>query len=453
MPKTQTICPSCRQPVVVEIQQLFDLAQEPQAKQKLLSNAVNVIHCPACGYQGTASVPIVYHDPEKEFLLTFFPPNLNTPLNEQEKQIGLLINRVMTALPQEKRKAYLLQPQSMFTYQTLIEKILEADGITKEMLEEQQKKIHLLERLLTSPKENRLQIIKEDEKLFDIGFFTIFSRIVQSTIAQGDDSSKKELLELQQLLFENTKVGKDLFEQAKETEAALKALQEAGKDGLSREKLLDVIIKAKSDIGLSTIVSYARSGLDYGFFQLLSEKIDNTTDSAKKKFLTGLREKLLAMTDEIDKHIKEEYENSKAMLETILKAKNIEEELMKNIETVSDLFVQNLESELSQARKKGDLERINKLEQVMIVIEKLSSPSEGVKLLEAMLGTKTDEEIDTLLTDNKEQITEEFQALLNNVIVQSENQPSQKEVSEKLKIIFRKVLRFTMKANLEKKEQ
>lgn len=453
MPKTQTICPSCRQPVVVEIQQLFDLAQEPQAKQKLLSNAVNVIHCPACGYQGMASVPIVYHDPEKEFLLTFFPPNLNAPLNEQEKQIGPLINRVMTALPQEKRKAYLLQPQSMFTYQTLIEKILEADGITKEMLEEQQKKIHLLERLLTSPKENRLQIIKEDEKLFDIGFFTIFSRIVQSTIAQGDDSSKKELLELQQLLFENTKVGKDLFEQAKETEAALKALQEAGKEGLTREKLLDVIIKAKSDIGLSTIVSYARSGLDYGFFQLLSEKIDSTTDPAEKINLTGLREKLLAMTDEIDRHIKEEYEKSKAILETILKAENIEEELMKNVESVSDLFVQNLESELSQARKKGDLERINRLEQVMVVIEKLSSPSEGVKLLEAMLGTKTDEEIDTLLADNKEQITEEFQAMLNNVIAQTENQPSQKEVSEKLKIIFRKVLRFTMKANLEKKEQ
>ncbi|MDP2966138.1 MAG: CpXC domain-containing protein [Pelolinea sp.] len=453
MPKTQTTCPACRQPVVVEIQQLFDLVQDPQAKQKLLSNSFNVMHCPACGYQGMVSVPVVYHDPEKELLLTFFPPNLNAPLNEQEKQIGPLINRVMTALPQEKRKAYLLQPQSMFTYQTLIEKILGADGITKEMLEEQQKKITLLERLLTSPKENRLQIIKEDEKLFDIGFFTIFSRIVQSTISQGDESSKKELLELQQLLFEKTQVGKDLFGQAKETEAALKALQEAGKEGLTRDKLLDVIINIKSDIGLSTIVSYARTGMDYAFFQMLSEKIDHSTDSTENKNLTDLREKLLAMTDEIDKHVKEEFENSKTILEKILKAENIEEELMKDIESVSDFFVQNLESELSLARKKGDLERINRLEQVMVVIEKVLSPSEGVKLLEVMLGTKTDEEIDALLVENKDQITEEFQALLNNVIAQTENQPSQKEVSEKLKVIFRKVLRFTMKANLERKEQ
>jgi hypothetical protein len=29
------------------------------------------------------AVPIVYHDPDKELLLTFFPPDLRTPVNEQ----------------------------------------------------------------------------------------------------------------------------------------------------------------------------------------------------------------------------------------------------------------------------------------------------------------------------------------------------------------------------------
>lgn len=452
MPKTQTTCPTCRQPVVVEIQQLFDLVQDPQAKQKLLSNAVNVMHCPSCGYQGMVSVPIVYHDPDKELLLTFFPPNLNAPLNEQEKQIGPLINRVMSSLPQEKRKAYLLQPQSMFTYQTLIEKILEADGITKEMLEEQQKRIKLLEKLITSPKEGRMQIIKDNEELFDISFFTLFSRIVQSTIAQGDESSKQELIEIQQLLFENSKVGKDLYGQAKETEAALKMLQEAGKDGLTREKLLDVIIKLNSDVGLSTVVSYVRSGLDYAFFQSLSEKIDQTSDEAEKKKLTSLREKLLAMTDEIDKRLQTEFENSKARLEKIIQAENIEAEIMKDVDSINEIFVQNLEAELSLARKKGDLDRLNKLEQVMIVIEKISSPPEGVKLLESLLDAKSDDEFDRLLDEHKEEINEEFLSLINNVVAQTENQPSQKEINEKLKNIYRRALKISMKANLEKKE-
>ena len=118
MAKTQTSCPSCRQPVAVDIQQVFDMGQDPLAKQKLLSNTSNFMQCPSCGYQGMLAVPIVYHDPEKELLLTFFPPDLNTPVNEQEKQIGPLINRIMNNLPQEKRKAYLLQPQIMLTYQT-----------------------------------------------------------------------------------------------------------------------------------------------------------------------------------------------------------------------------------------------------------------------------------------------------------------------------------------------
>jgi hypothetical protein len=47
----------------------------------------------------------------------------------------------MNRLPQEQRKAYLLRPQSMFTFQTMIEKILEADGITKQMIEDQQNRL------------------------------------------------------------------------------------------------------------------------------------------------------------------------------------------------------------------------------------------------------------------------------------------------------------------------
>lgn len=155
MPRTQTSCPTCRQPVAVEIQQVFDLGKDPLAKQKILSNTSNFLHCPSCGYQGMLAVPIIYHDPDKDLLLTFFPSDLNTPVNEQEKQIGPLINRIINEIPQEKRKAYLLQPQNMFTFQTLIEKILEADGITKEMIVDQQKRIDLLDKLIKTPKENR----------------------------------------------------------------------------------------------------------------------------------------------------------------------------------------------------------------------------------------------------------------------------------------------------------
>jgi hypothetical protein len=38
------------------------------------------------------------------------------------------------------------------------------------------------------------------------------------------------------------------------------------------------------------------------------------------------------------------------------------------------------------------------------------------------------------------------------VVAQTENQPSQKEINEKLKGVYRKVLKASMKANLEKKD-
>jgi hypothetical protein len=449
MPQTQATCPQCRQPVTVEVQQLFDVGQEPQAKQKLLSNAVNFMRCSNCGFQGLLPIPIVYHDPGKELLLTFFPPDLSTPVNEQEKQIGPLIQRVIDHLPQEQRKAYLLQPKSMLTYQTLIETILGADGITKEMLEAQQKRVSLLERLITTPKEDRLTIVKQEEALVDMQFFSILNRILQSTMAQGDQSSQKELMDLQQLLFDNTEEGKRIYAQAKESEAVIKALQEAGKDGLTREKLLDVILAHQSDVQVSTLVSMARSGMDYEFFKLLTDKIDQAKDEEKTK-LTELRDKLLHLTEEIDKRMQEEFNHTKTVLEKILAAPNIEAAMQENIAEINEFFVQILETELSAARKSGDLERINKLEQVMIFIEKATQPNEEVKFLESLLDIEDDAQLEETLKADTEKISQEFLGLLNSVIAQADSQGAEAAMMEKLKKIYKIALRVTMQANMGK---
>jgi hypothetical protein len=449
MAKTQTACPQCRQPVLVEVEQVFDLAKDPLAKQKLLSNQANFVQCSACGYQGILGVPVVYHDPDKELLLTFFPPDLNTPVNEQEKQVGPLIQRIMDNLPKEKRKAYLLQPKSMLTYQTLIEKILEADGITKEMLDNQQKRVNLLQRLLQSPPDQRLKIIEQEKDIVDISFFSILSRIIESAMAEGDENSQKPLLELQQQLFENTETGKQLFSQAKETETAIKALQEAGKDGLTREKLLDILIGNNSEAQISTIASLARAGLDYEFFRILSEKIENTQDQQEKEKLTKLREDLLAITDEIDKQVQAQLARSKETLEKILANENIEEELSRQLPQINEAFLQVLQNELSIARKSGDLDRIQKLERVMIVIEKASAPPEEVKLLEELLAYEDESNLNEMIIKNGESITQEFIDILNSVMTRLTEQTDQEEIAQRLGIVYKAVLNYSMKKKMK----
>ena len=447
MPKTQVACPQCRQPNVVEVQQIFDLSQDQLAKQKLLNGAVNVLHCPTCGYSGMIGTPIVYHDPEKELLLTFFPPESNIPLNEQEKQLGPLINKVIDSLPPEKRKAYVLQPQSMFTFQTMIEKILEADGITKEMLEEQQNKIRLVQRLLTVPDEELETIIEQEKEQFDMAFFALFSRLLQSAAAQKDEEAVKKLDQIQNILFEKTETGKQLYKSSQETQQALKALQEAGKDGgLTREKLLDVVLKANSDTEISTIVSLARNGMDYTFFQLLSQKIDAATQDEKTR-LTALRDTLLELTSEIDKRIQAEYTQTRELLEKIVQAEDIETETEKNFENISELFLQVVEDEIEKARKQADLERIQKLERVMIVVRKAMEPPAEVKLIEDMLElSDTPEALEKFMDEHQEQITPEFLQLFNSIINQAGD-----EMDENLKAIqdlYKQVLRYSMKKNL-----
>ena len=449
MAKTQTTCPQCRQPVLVEVEQVFDMAKDPLAKQKILSNQANFFQCSACGYQGLLGIPIVYHDPEKELLLTFFPPDLNTPINEQEKQIGPLIQRIMDNLPKEQRKAYLLQPKSMLTYQTLIEKILEADGITKEMLEDQQQRINLLERLLKTPADQRLDVINKEKDIIDINFFSILSRIIESAMAQGDEKSQKPLLELQKLLFESTETGKTLFTQAKETEEVIKALQEAGKDGLTREKLLEVLINNNSETKVATIASLARAGIDYEFFKLLSEKIDKTQDKKQKDTLMKLRENLLEITEEIDKEVQAQFSQSKQTLEKILAAENIEETLAKQLPQINEIFVQVLQNELSSARKAGDLDRIQKLERIMIVIEKASAPPEEIKLLEELLAFKNEDDLKELISKNGKAITQEFIDVMGNVMSRLSQQPEQKEVVEKLNTVYKAVLGYSMKKKMK----
>ena len=111
MPRTNIACPNCRQSIVADIDRLFDVNHDPSAKQKLLAGSFNIVNCPYCGFQGQASTPIVYHDPDKELLLTFIPPDVSITRDEQEKVIGTMINQITNRLPQERRKGYLLQPQ------------------------------------------------------------------------------------------------------------------------------------------------------------------------------------------------------------------------------------------------------------------------------------------------------------------------------------------------------
>lgn len=449
MPQTQTKCPRCSRPAMAEVEQVFDVTSDPQSKQRFLSGQSNVIQCSSCGFAGPLPIPIVYHDNEKELLLTYFPMELNVPVNEQEKQIGPLIKRITDNLPPEKRKSYLFQPQTMFTFQTMLEKVLEGDGISKDMIDAQQKQMQLLEKLITASPEQRTNLMKEEDgKLIDENFLTLLARVAEGALAQGNQEAAKQVAEMQRDLIEQTEVGKSFKKQAAEVQTAMKALQDAGQQGLTREKLLDMLVDAPSEVYLSTIVNMAHSGLDYEFFQILTNRVDAASGDEKSK-LESLRTLLLEMTTEIQKNLQEHRQNIRSALDQLIAAPDIEQATQQNLGQIDQTFVDVLQTEIEEARKGGDLDRLSKLQSVMAVLEKSAAPPPEVEFIDELMEADSEAARQAILEENAEKVTPELVQMLNGILNQIEGQGQPPEVTERLQAVYKAALRFSMKRNLD----
>jgi uncharacterized protein YutE (UPF0331/DUF86 family) len=446
MPKTRINCPNCRQPIMADIDQLFDVGQDPTAKQKILSGAFNLASCPNCGFKGMIATPLVYHDPEKGLLLTYFPAELSLPVNEQERIIGPLITRITNSLPQEKRKAYLLQPKAMLTLQTMVERILEADGITKEMIQAQQERMNLLQRLINASDETINETSTKEDKLFDSDFFNLLNRLIETAAINGDQESANRLSDLQKKLLANTTFGKQVQEQSKDVEAAIQTLQSAGKS-LTREKLLEMVIKAPNETQLSVLASLARPGMDYEFFSMLSEKIDRARAEGRER-LIKLRDQLLEMTRAIDKQMEDRLLQAKKNLNTVMQAPDVTQTMTQNLSVVDEFFVQAFNEEMETARKVGDLEKISKLKQIEEVVDKANTPPPEVALIQELLeSANSEDELNKKFEAHKAEITPEFMEILSNLLVRADS-GDDLELKSRMTKVFSAALRITMSANL-----
>ena len=451
MPQTQIACPNCRQMIAANVEQLFDVTQDPQAKQRLLGGVSNMARCPHCGFQGRLATPIVYHDNDKELLLTFFPPELNVPLNEQEKIIGPLIKKITDSLPAEKRKGYLLSPSPNLTYESMIKVILGKDGVTPEMLKAQQDRVGIVERLIqASSADVRSEIIKQNSALFDEQFFALFSRLAQGAMQSGQDTIGKQLADVQRQLLDETEFGRGLRESVGELETAQKSLQEAGQS-LTREKLLDFVLESPNDARLRGYVTLARQGMDYQFFQLLTEKIDKASGDEKTRLET-IREKLLEYTNEMDKQIEARYKQAQEFVESLLAQEDIVKAVRDNLDGFTQDSVDLVNQMLRQASEKNDYTRMGKLQKMVEVLREVSTPPE-VALVEQLLDAPDDAAVEQMLEANKAMVNDQFMQALIGLVGQvdqaaEQGNPEAKALGEKINAIYKTALKFSMKQNM-----
>jgi hypothetical protein len=451
MPQTQIACPRCRQMIAANIEQLFDITQDPQAKQRLLGGVSNTARCPHCGYQGRLATPIVYHDNDKELLLTFFPPELNVPLNEQERIFGPLIKQVTEKLPPEKRKGYLLKPTPNLSYESMIKLILEKDGVTPEMLKEQQDRVTLVERLLqASSNDVRSEIIKQNINLFDEQFFGLFSRLAQSAAGSGQEQIARAMIDIQRQLLDETEFGRQLKETVSEMEAAQKTLQEAGQ-GLTLEKLVDIVLQSPTDARLKAYVSLVRGGMDYQFFQLLTERIEKASGDEKVKF-ESIREKLLGFTNEMDKQLEARYKQAQELVEKILAQEDVVQAVQDSLPEITQDVVDIANQMLRQASEKNDYARMGKLQKMIEVLRQASTPPE-VEFIEQLLDAPDNAALEKMLSDNKDMLNDQFMQALIGLVAQvdeasAQGNPEAQALADKLSNVYKTALKFSMKQNM-----
>lgn len=372
-------CPNCNNRFVSPVLTLIDVGQDPEAKALFLSGQSNIAVCPQCGHAGMLSTPLVYHDPDKELLFTYVPPNLNLPEPEQQRIIGDLTSRVMSSLPPERRRGYLLRPRSFLTLDGMVEAVLEADGITPDMLQAQRDKAALLERLLRSPDpEVRQLMVQENDGLVDYEFFQLLGLNLQMAQAQGQEQAIQQLATLQQQLLQWTTTGQEIA-------ARQQAIRELGTE-VSREGLLDKLEAAAlagEQAKIETMIAVARPVVDYLFYQQLADHIEQAEQEGnldRVARLKALRETVLEVTDAVDAEMQKAGEEAAELLAEILESDELEKAVRDRLALIDEVFMSILAVNIEAAEKAGRTQDVERLQQVGNVLMEVIQESQPLAI-------------------------------------------------------------------------
>jgi hypothetical protein len=396
-------CPSCQNQFQAPVEQVLDVRSDPSAKVRLLNGLVNVAACPHCGVRGALNLPFLYHDPDKELALVYMPMEAGLTDLERQQAIGKFTSAVMNSLQPEERKAYLLQPQVFLTMENLINKILEADGVTPEMIEEQNVKAELLQRMLEATSDEVLETMtKENDAVIDADFFQILGLNLEIAQAAGRATDLQRLLALRNKLLELSSEGQ-----------AVKArgeILEALRAESTRENLLDLLIQAPDERTRELLVTFGRPLLDYLFFQSLTSRIEAVPDEDERERLTALRAEVLAVRDRLEEETRALYEERAALLRDLLLSDDPETLARHRFSELDQAFLNVLTANLEETQAAGDAEAVRSLRVIRGLVLHLMEetlPLE-LQLFNQLIAAEDDMEVETLLQENRDLVTEQL---------------------------------------------
>jgi hypothetical protein len=384
-----------------------------------LQGRLNVGQCPQCGFASPLEIPLLYHDGQKELALVLVPPSLHLTHIDEQKIIGALSNRLTNSLPPEKRKAYLLSPQTFLTMESLVKAILAADGVTEEMLQEQEAKLKLIDQFLQAKDEAALkELVAAHDAELDYKFFEILTAMAMQTLQEGDQLRGQNLLAFRQIVANLSSKGQELVAQIDD---------KIGLQSLSPEKLLQDLQQAANDDEFISLVAAGRQLIDYTFFQTLTGQIDaaeaaNDTETAEN--LKSLRSRILDASARIDGAARQAMDKANALLTELLEAADPQKIILGNLNQFDETFVALLGARVQKAEQDGKPEtakRLSDLYHLIMQTMQEQMPPEML-LLNQLLESGSPEAINGILQQNKTMLTSNFIHFLSHIQADLENQ-------------------------------
>lgn len=368
---TQTTlqCSSCGTPNAVVMRRVIDVQSDPQGKNALLSGQINQFQCQNCGTVNSVSSPLLYHDASKEMLVAFVPMDVAMRQGSNEEQmVGQLMNELTGTIPKEQFRSYMFNPKRALTMKGLIEQILEADGVTPEMMAEQEKRVQLVQKLFESDSEEKLiELIKAHDDEIDVSVFQTISLMAQRMMQTGQQEAVGHLAAIQQVLVEQSTFGQELEQRQQMQEETVRLVAselEQLDETATRSDFLDIAISyAGDDDKLQALVGLIRPAFDYEFFMEFTERI-NQASGDDRAMLETVRDTLQEFTQQVDQQTEMLMQQKIQFLQSLLASPSYEQIMQENVAQIDDNFMGLLQANIQEAERRQDIQSAARMRQI-----------------------------------------------------------------------------------------
>ena len=339
-----------------------------------------------------------------------------------------------------------MQPETILTLQTFMERVLETEGITKEMIERQRTQVELVNTLATADRDVVDYLLKDRAKEIDETFFSILQSAIEEANQTGQEEQAIKLINLRVRLFQETEVGRQLEKRQVALTAFQKEAQKAG--SLTPAIYLKHLIKNSDDeVILDTVIAMGQQALSYEFFTLLTEEIEKKKqlggDTAAQP-LMALREKLLAVYDDLQQQSQQIMVKAGETLNAILTSDDYVAEIRNRLDEIDDAFMYVLSANIGEFEKGGQQEQADALKQIyqtILAVMEEQAPAE-VRFVNQLVRTRDPEVRRQLLDENPAMVQPELVQVLTAVRGEAEGAGQQAlidHIDETIKMIEAKL--------------